>query len=131
VPQCPPDPILIPRRAEGSSRGVNANHDIGYNTAMPTYLYILKCRDGSYYTGTTRGLLEDRIAEHNHGKFPGAYTFRRRPVALAYSQEFDRITDAIAAERQIKNWSRAKKEALIAGDFERLKVKSRRGGGGG
>jgi putative endonuclease len=89
------------------------------------WLYILKCADGSYYTGTARTTLEQRIAEHNSGHFDG-YTTTRRPVALVYSQWFDRITDAIAAERQVKGWSRAKKEALIRGDFEALKVLARR-----
>ena len=52
----------------------------------------------------------------------GGYTALRRPVKLVFHQEFDRITDAIAAERQIKNWSRAKKEALMQGDFGALRV---------
>jgi putative endonuclease len=89
------------------------------------WLYILKCADGSYYTGTARTTLEQRLAEHNSGHFDG-YTATRRPVALVYSQWFDRITDAIAAGRQVKGWSRAKKEALIRDDFEALKVLARR-----
>jgi predicted GIY-YIG superfamily endonuclease len=84
------------------------------------FLYILRCSDGSYYVGTTRGTLEDRIAKHNDGTF-GGYTARRRPVTLLFHQEFDRITDAVAAERQIKNWSRAKKEALMGGDYAALR----------
>jgi putative endonuclease len=86
---------------------------------MGAWLYILRCSDGSYYTGTTRGELEVRIAEHQAGCFEG-FTAVRRPVLLKYSSYFERIVDAIAAEQQIKRWSRAKKEALIAGDFERL-----------
>ncbi len=89
------------------------------------WLYILRCADGSYYTGTTRATLEFRLAEHNTGHFDG-YTAKRLPVALVYSQWFDGITDAIAAERQIKGWSRAKKEALIRGDFEALKALAKR-----
>ncbi len=89
------------------------------------WLYILRCADGSYYVGTTRTTLEQRLAEHNSGHF-GGYTATRRPVTLVYSEWFERITDAITAERQIKGWSRAKKEALIRGDFERLKVLARR-----
>jgi len=94
---------------------------------MGAWLYILRCSDGSYYTGTTRADLERRVSEHQSGHFPG-YTETRRPVELAYSEHFERITDAIAAERQIKGWSRAKKEALMAGDFARLGdlAKSRR-----
>jgi putative endonuclease len=89
------------------------------------WLYILRCADGSYYVGTTRTTLEQRIAEHDSGHF-GGYTATRRPVTLVYSEWFDQITDAIAAERQIKGWSRAKKEALIHGDFEALKMVARR-----
>jgi putative endonuclease len=83
------------------------------------YLYILRCADGSYYTGTARFGLERRVAEHNAGVH-GGYTAERRPVELVFSQWFERITDAIAAERQVKGWSRAKKEALIRGDFASL-----------
>lgn len=86
---------------------------------MSTYIYILRCADGSYYVGSTRSTLELRVAEHNAGTF-GGYTKRRRPVELVFHQEFDRITDAIAAERQLKGWTRAKKEALIRGDLETL-----------
>jgi putative endonuclease len=66
---------------------------------LPAYLYILRCADGSYYVGSTRGPLDDRMAQHDTGAL-GGYTARRRPVALIFHQEFDRITDAIAAERQ-------------------------------
>lgn len=59
------------------------------------------------------------MAEHNAAHFRG-YTQVRRPVTLIWSQEFDRITDAIAMERRVKGWSRAKKEALIRGDMEAL-----------
>jgi len=90
---------------------------------VSAFVYILHCSDGSYYTGSTRASLEDRIAQHNAGSF-GGYTARRRPVKLVFHQEFNRITDAIAAERQIKNWSRAKKEALMDGDFAALRVLS-------
>ena len=85
---------------------------------MPVYVYMVRCRDGRIYTGSTRGSLEKRIAEHNAGSFDG-FTKSRRPVALVFSQQFERITDAIAAERRLKGWTRAKKEALIAGEFDR------------
>ncbi|UCH72668.1 MAG: GIY-YIG nuclease family protein [Rhodospirillales bacterium] len=91
---------------------------------MPAYVYIVRCRGGAYYTGTTRTSLEQRVAEHNAGVY-GGYTNRRRPVELVFAQEFAKIEDAIAAERQIKGWSRAKKEALIAGDLARLAGLSR------
>jgi predicted GIY-YIG superfamily endonuclease len=70
--------------------------------------------------------MEKRVIEHNEGLF-GGYTARRRPVELVFSQEFAQITDAIAAERQLKGWSRAKKEALIRGDLEGLKRLAKRG----
>ena len=89
------------------------------------YLYILRCADGSYYCGTARQGLEMRVAQHNMGAL-GGYTATRRPVILIYSQWFERITDAIAAERQVKGWSRAKKEALMRGDFEALRKLSAR-----
>ena len=89
------------------------------------WLYILKCRDGSFYTGTTRADLEKRVGEHQAGAFDG-YTATRRPVTLVFAEHFDRITDAIAAERQIKGWSRAKKQALIARDYPALQQAARR-----
>ena len=87
---------------------------------MGAWLYILRCADGSYYTGTTRAELEKRVAEHQAGTL-GGYTALRRPVELAFSEYFDTIADAIAAERKIKGWSRAKKEALMARDFQRIR----------
>jgi predicted GIY-YIG superfamily endonuclease len=83
-----------------------------------SWVYILECRDGSYYTGSTTNLPQ-RIAQHEGGVFNG-FTSSRRPVRLVYSHEFPDINDAIRAERQIKGWSRKKKAALIAGDFELL-----------
>ena len=82
-------------------------------------LYILRCADGSYYVGTAPKDLEMRVAEHNSGIYAG-YTAQRRPVKLVFAQHFEIISDAIAAERQVKGWSRAKKEALIAGDWSRI-----------
>ena len=89
------------------------------------HVYILRCADGSYYCGTARLGLELRVAEHNAGTF-GGYTSTRRPVVLVYAEWFQQITHAIAAERQIKGWSRAKKEALIRGDLAALPELSRR-----
>lgn len=68
---------------------------------MNAYVYIVRCADGSYYVGSTRGSIEERVAQHNAGTSDG-YTARRRPVELVFQQDFDRITDAIAAERQLK-----------------------------
>jgi putative endonuclease len=89
------------------------------------FLYILRCADGSYYNGTARAGLEQRVSEHNAGRY-GGYTAQRRPVTLVFSQWFECIVDAVAAERQVKGWSRAKKEALIRGEFARLPELSRR-----
>jgi putative endonuclease len=91
---------------------------------MTVFVYILRCRDGSYYIGSTRTSLEQRLAEHNSGVY-SSYTARRRPVHLVYSQAFARIEDAIAAERQIKGWSRAKKEALISDNLKLLRILAR------
>ena len=61
------------------------------------------------------------MAEHNAGKYRG-HTWNRRPVKLVYHETFANITDAIAAERQLKGWSRAKKEALMNGDMPALQT---------
>jgi len=83
------------------------------------YVYIVLCFDGSYYTGVTNNL-EKRINEHNAGIDTNCYTFKRRPITLKFFQEFTDIKDAITKEKQIKGWSRKKKEALIRGDFKEL-----------
>ncbi|MBN2008269.1 GIY-YIG nuclease family protein [candidate division KSB1 bacterium] len=82
------------------------------------WIYIPECADGSYYTGKTENL-ERRLTEHQNGVFKG-YTSSRLPVKLIYSQVFSTYLEAINAERQIKGWSRAKKQALIRWDFELL-----------
>ena len=92
---------------------------------MGAWVYILRYSDGSFYTGTTRANLEQRVGEHQARAFDG-YTSTRRPVVLVFSDYFDQITDAIAAERQIKSWSRAKKQALIAGNFAALRQAAKR-----
>jgi len=84
---------------------------------MSYYVYILKCSDDSYYTGSTNDICR-RILEHQVGVSPFAYTFSRRPVELVWSEEVTTYHEALNHERQIKGWSRAKKEALIRGDFE-------------
>ena len=97
----------------------------GKTLAMGAFVYILRCADGSYYTGKTQATLEQRIAEHQAGKHDG-YTAQRLPVELVFHQECQRIQDAIALERKIKGWSRAKKEALIEGKFSLLPKLSKR-----
>ncbi|MBS3649717.1 GIY-YIG nuclease family protein [Pseudaminobacter sp. 19-2017] len=86
---------------------------------MEVTVYIVRCSDGSYYTGLTKQEVEARVWEHNAGVHDG-YTRKRRPVVLVFTETYDRITEAIERERQIKAWSRAKKEALIALQYERL-----------
>jgi putative endonuclease len=96
---------------------------------MGAFAYMLRCADDSYYVGSATGDdLAKRIAEHQSGVYPG-YTWSRRPVKLVWSEHFERITDAIAAERKIKGWSRAKKLALINGDWASVKLLSRRRAG--
>jgi predicted GIY-YIG superfamily endonuclease len=86
---------------------------------MPkAWLYILRCADGSYYTGHTTDL-EMRLPQHQAGE-GSDYTRHRLPVELVFAQEMPDKDHAFLAERQIKNWSRAKKEALIAGDGDLL-----------
>lgn len=94
---------------------------------MACFLYILRCADGSYYSGTYRGEdIATRVSEHNNGHYADAWTASRRPVELVFVEEFASITDAIAAERRIKGWSRAKKEAMIEGRWDRLPWLARR-----
>jgi predicted GIY-YIG superfamily endonuclease len=79
------------------------------------WAYILQCSDGRYYTGQTDNL-EYRFAQHQAGGYCD-FTSRRRPVRLTWSQEFPTRIEALEAERRIKPWSRAKKEALMRGDW--------------
>lgn len=90
---------------------------------MDFHAYLLRCNDGSYYAGHTDDL-ELRMAQHRSGAL-GGYTSKRLPVVLMWSQDFPIRDEAFAAERQIKGWSRAKKEALIASDWERVSVLAR------
>jgi putative endonuclease len=93
------------------------------------YVYMLRCADGSFYIGSATGDdLGPRVDQHNAGTHKG-YTFTRRPVVLVWSEYFDRITDGIAAERQLKGWSRAKKEALLQSDWAAVTALARRRAG--
>ena len=87
-------------------------------------VYILRCCDSSLYVGLTSRLAQ-RISEHRDG-VGSVYTAKKRPIALVYWEEYDSEDAAIARERQLKGWTRAKKEALIAGDREQLKLLSKR-----
>jgi len=82
---------------------------------MSFWIYILRCADSSYYTGHTDNL-EQRIGEHQNGLCDG-YTASRLPVELVFSQECTTREEALTAERQIKGWSRKKKEAMVCGDW--------------
>jgi putative endonuclease len=85
---------------------------------MQFWVYILRCSDGSYYTGHTDNL-EKRMAEHQQG-LGGVWTRSRRPVELVWCDWVGERYEALAFERRVKNWSRAKKEALIAGDWAQV-----------
>ncbi len=88
------------------------------------WMYVLECADGSYYVGSTNNL-ERRIWEHNEG-IAAKYTARRRPVELMYSAEFPSIAEAYACEKQVQGWGRAKREALIRGDYASLPALARK-----
>jgi putative endonuclease len=83
------------------------------------YVYIVRCSDGFYYTGVTNNV-DKRVDEHNEGVNPSCYTYKRRPVVLLYYEHFKNIQNAIAFEKQLKGWSRKKKEAYMAGNYNRL-----------
>ena len=91
---------------------------------LPFWVYILRCADGSYYTGHTDDLPK-RLAQYEAGAIRSCYTYKRRPLELVFSQEFPTRESALAAERQIKGWSRRKKEALIRGDWEEVSLLAR------
>jgi len=86
---------------------------------MDFWVYILKCRDRSYYTGHTDNL-EMRVAQHKNRAFLTCYTATRLPIELVFSQRFTTREEALAVERQIKGWSRKKKQAMIAGDWNEV-----------
>jgi putative endonuclease len=92
---------------------------------MKTYfVYIVKCSDNSYYTGFTTDL-DRRLGEHQSGKNKDSYIFDKRPVQLMWFETFNDVLNAIAIEKQIKGWSRRKKEALIAQDWDKLVLYSK------
>jgi putative endonuclease len=87
-------------------------------------MYILECADGTFYTGSTKNL-ELRLAQHDSG-LGANYTAKHKPVKLAYCEEFARIDEAFYREKQVQNWSHAKKKALIEGKFDELKKKAKK-----
>ncbi len=76
------------------------------------YVYILKCSDESYYTGMTNDI-NRRLNEHNYGLNKESYTHDRRPLNMVFCTEFNDVNQAISFEKQVKGWSRKKKEAII------------------
>jgi putative endonuclease len=95
---------------------------------MP-YVYILRCSDDSYYVGSTWNL-DNRLYQHGTGH-GSAYTSRRMPVTAVFAQEYERMDEAYAREKQIQGWSRRKREALIAGEYNELPRLSRKDFGAG
>jgi predicted GIY-YIG superfamily endonuclease len=91
---------------------------------MSFWVYILRCVDGSYYTGHTDNL-EKRLGDHCDGQC-GGYTSTRLPVDLVFSEVFNTQEGALACEQQIKGWSRKKKEALIRGDWDEISKLARK-----
>lgn len=88
---------------------------------MKTYfVYILRCSDDTFYTGMTNNLTR-RIAEHHEGFDPLCYTSKRRPLELVFIQEFSHVNEAISFEKQVKGWSRKKKQAIINDNWLKLK----------
>ncbi|MFA6410412.1 MAG: GIY-YIG nuclease family protein [Candidatus Buchananbacteria bacterium] len=87
------------------------------------YVYILLCSDNHFYTGVTSNL-EKRLFEHKNGTIKSCYTYKRRPVTLKFYQEFQDVSEAIQREKQVKGWTREKKQALIDGDFNKLVILS-------
>ncbi len=85
------------------------------------YVYILECKDGSFYIGLTNELIK-RFEEHCAGIYEGCYTFKRRPLHLLYYETIPFLQDGIDREKQLKGWSRAKKIALIKQDYHNLQL---------
>ncbi|HEX8584354.1 MAG TPA: GIY-YIG nuclease family protein [Allosphingosinicella sp.] len=83
---------------------------------MSFWVYLLRCSDGRYYTGQTEDL-DVRLAQHRQGYFPNCWTYTRRPLELVWSEAMPTRDEALVAERMVGGWSRAKKEALIRGDW--------------
>jgi len=86
---------------------------------MIYFVYMLKCSDDSYYIGSTSDI-PSRFLSHEIGSNKRSYTFSRRPVKLVWAAEFETKSEAVIVERQLKGWSRAKKEALIRDDWDAI-----------
>lgn len=95
---------------------------------MVYYVYILRCANSKLYVGSTHNL-QARVKAHNNGR-GATYTFKYRPVHLVYSEKYQSKVDALNRERQIKHWSRGKKEALVDANVKELKHLSKSGSQG-
>jgi len=93
--------------------------------AQPFWVYMLRCSDGSFYVGHTDEL-DRRMTQHDDGRYC-RWTRSRRPLQLVWSQEFATRDEAKTAEKKLKGWSRAKKQALVDGDLDRLSLLASRG----
>jgi putative endonuclease len=102
---------MVPRATASESRG-------------SWYVYILRCADSSLYVGFAQNV-DERVKIHNLGQ-GAAFTFKRRPLRLVYSENLGSLAQAVHREQQIKRWTRAKKEALIANELQKLKHLSKR-----
>jgi predicted GIY-YIG superfamily endonuclease len=93
---------------------------------MSFYVYILRCRDNTYYCGHTDNM-DIRMDQHAQGQI--GYTAKRKPVELLWQTEFASRDEALAVELQLKGWSRAKKEALMRNDWKTIqqRAKNRKG----
>ena len=107
--------ILLGRARAGLSR---------HHADLMAWMYLLRCANGAYYTGSTALDVEARVWQHNEG-LGANFTRKHRPVELAYCEWWDRIDDAFVREKQVQGWSRAKKQALIDGEHDRLPELSR------
>ena len=113
------------RRAASESKGQSTSSihfhsptDDGIVVRM-WFVYMLRCSNGSLYVGETNDVAQ-RVADHNRGR-GSTHTAKHRPVQLAYLEQHPHRADCLQRERQLKRWTRAKKDALIAGDSVRLK----------
>jgi putative endonuclease len=104
-------------------RWFSANINLTYMKLM--FVYMLKCADGTYYTGVTNNV-DRRFNEHQSGSDGKSYTFGRRPLELVYTQTFLGSAQAIEFEKRLKKWSKTKKEALINGEFNELPALSKK-----
>ncbi len=111
-------------RLGGETGGELSKHEGESTNLAGASIYILRCADGSFYTGITRRDVAERVGEHNAGLID-SYTARRLPVILVFDERYERIDEAIASERRIKRWSRAKKIAYIRGDYGALSLFAR------